>query len=438
MTIAIGILTGDSKIIAVDSAVSTIINDKRYRTGLTDNKCFIKDNSFIFCSGRMGLANKISDYIKQMEKVNVKKISKYAKSVYNEYLAKYPTKKDINLWIWVVDKNHFWQFGTEDNFKPEDTQNKNNLQIKYTGYFEENGKEIEDKNKINSTLNAYLAQCSDLKSFCVNILRHYNCDAVGGYAKVFYFDDITNTFKHYDDAKIDNKHIYTDEELEEIANLDIEIESYGTVKIKKGEFDINSNFIVDQLGNVNIGGTLNIVNKLLVDSAGNLTIHGGSIKWASSDPSIAIAQASANNALSVAQNAQSMANDANVIATSASGNIKKLADGSYIGGTFIDGKTISSPNIEGGIIAGGQFCDLYKKSKLVLNPSNAPSGNADLNLYSGNNVALRIYDEIAGNIELSSYNTLFLKTGQFGTYAYGDWNFANTKVTGLDTVAKFA
>lgn len=107
MTMAIGIITGDSKIIAVDTAISTKINDKRYRTDLTNDKCFIKNNSLIFCSGRIALASKIRSYIKQMERVDVKEISKYAKSVYNEYLSKYPNKTDVNLWIWVVEKKSF-------------------------------------------------------------------------------------------------------------------------------------------------------------------------------------------------------------------------------------------------------------------------------------------------------------------------------------------
>ena len=131
-----------------------------------------------------------------------------------------------------------------------------------------------------------------------------------------------------------------------IANI-FTVDDDGTVSIKKGSLNINSNFIVDQLGNVTMKGVLNIADKLKVDGAGNMTIYGGSISWASSDPKIADAQNSANNALSNAQNAQSSANLVYSVATTASGNISKLSNGNYIGGTFIDGQTIKAPYIEG-------------------------------------------------------------------------------------------
>ena len=136
-----------------------------------------------------------------------------------------------------------------------------------------------------------------------------------------------------------------------IANI-FTVDTDGTVSIKKGSLNINSNFIVDQLGNVSMNGTLNIANKLTVDGAGNMTIHGGSISWASSDPKIAVAQSSANSALLSAQNAQSSANSAYTVANLAGTNISKLANGTYTGGGFIDGKRIEFPYIYGGEING--------------------------------------------------------------------------------------
>lgn len=104
---------------------------------------------------------------------------------------------------------------------------------------------------------------------------------------------------------------------------------------------------------------------------------------------------------------------------------------SYIKSTYISSTTIVSPTITGGTISGGAFLDLNQKSKLVLNPSSSSSSNADLCLYSGDNIAFEIYDEIAGSITLKSYYSEFLVTGTWGTTALGDWDFSSATVTGL-------
>lgn len=287
----------------------------------------------------------------------------------------------------------------------------------------------------------------DLKSFCANIIKHYSCDAVGGYSKIFFYDNSTNTFKHYKDIKIDNKHIYTNEELKEITNFDVEIDSHATVKISKGEFNINSNFIVDQLGNAT-AKSINIADKIITDSNGNMIIHGGSIKWVSSDPTISQAQASANNALSIGQNAQSMANNANVIATSASGNMSKLANGTYKGGTFIDGKHIESPEITSGEFYGGSFNSFDGNSRLdILDADEMPNANvgAGMALYKGKSPIFYVGSQLIGTTDFYTFNNRFLRTTSDGTIIpIGTWNFngadevdfTGTNVKGI--LARFA
>ena len=143
------------------------------------------------------------------------------------------------------------------------------------------------------------------------------------------------------------------------------IEEDGTVSIKKGSLNINSNFIVDQLGNVNMNGTLNVANKLLVDGAGNMTIYGGSISWASSDPKIALAQNTGNDALSKALNAISSANSAYNFAYDVDNELSKVK--SNIGYTKIGSDYVISPIIRGGMIT----------SDTIINVgTNATIGNA--------------------------------------------------------------
>lgn len=419
MTIAIALTENNNKLIMVDTAISTNINGKYYRIGNAQDKCFIKGNSLIFCSGNMFLADIMHDFICKMGKVDLIEISNYAKSIYNEFKTIYPYKENVNLWLWVIDKDGFYKLENDDDFAIVDMNNKEkNLNLIFCGHFQdENGKIISDNEKVINTIAACMNQNilykKDLVECFLDVIKKYNCAAVGGTAKFFMFDSKNNKFFHLKDVIVDKEYMYTQEELKQISNLDV-------------------------AGNVVMKGVLNISDKIKVDADGNMTLYGGAIEWASSDPKIAIAQTTANDALYGAENAQGAANSAYVVATSASGNIKKLADGTYNGGTFINGTTISSPNIEGGIIAGGEFCDLNNKAKLVLNPSNSNSKNADLNLYSGDNRAMRIYDNIASSVDISSYENLFLRTGMFGTYAFGNWDFSNAEIKGIDTVAKFA
>lgn len=66
------------------------------------------------------------------------------------------------------------------------------------------------------------------------------------------------------------------------------------------------------------------------------------------------------------EDAYDLADSASDAATNAVNNIKKLANGSYTGGTFIDGKSISAPYITGGRITGVEIIGGYIKSNSTI------------------------------------------------------------------------
>lgn len=121
----------------------------------------------------------------------------------------------------------------------------------------------------------------------------------------------------------------------------------------------NGNFVVDDSGNVTVKGTI-------------VMGAGSSISWSEIDESGSTAYKNANSALSAAESAESTANtaaedaadaynmayDAEIAAGEAlstaeeAENIaKKIANGTYSGGTFIDGTSIFSPEIYGNEIS---------------------------------------------------------------------------------------
>lgn len=117
--------------------------------------------------------------------------------------------------------------------------------------------------------------------------------------------------------------------------------------LKGGNININDAFLVDGEGNVIMNGTLNIAGLITVDEQGNMTIHGGQMTWASSDPKL--------------NDIDMELSDISVVANLAGTNIVKLSNGSYLGGTFINGKKIQAPEIYGGKIEGIDI----KGSKIV-------------------------------------------------------------------------
>lgn len=178
------------------------------------------------------------------------------------------------------------------------------------------------------------------------------------------------------------------------------------------------------------GVSLNIGNgAFTVDVNGNVVIQKGSISWDAVTGTEEIenrideAQDTADSAASSAQTARN--------------NIRRLADGEYSGGTFINGETISAPYIVGGRIDGidiygAVYHDAEGSTKLELAQA-GQSGYADLKLYGGGNgrtVVFGISDNIGG-ISLYAYGDQFLSSGGGSTWASGTWYFDNADVSGI-------
>lgn len=95
--------------------------------------------------------------------------------------------------------------------------------------------------------------------------------------------------------------------------------------------NVNNNFIIDENGNATIRG--------------NITMTGGSIRWSAINESESSAYKNANTALANANNALAAAGDAADDASAAARLARRIANGQYSGGTFIDGTSIYSPEI---------------------------------------------------------------------------------------------
>lgn len=116
----------------------------------------------------------------------------------------------------------------------------------------------------------------------------------------------------------------------------------------------NGNILkVDLAGKLTIGNN----NNFVVNANGNINcqnLHLGascSIDWNNVND---------NGAYSLADSAYDLADDA-------FDNIVKLANGTYTGHTFIDGKQISSPTIRGGYIVGGKFFAVSNPEATISN-----------------------------------------------------------------------
>jgi hypothetical protein len=122
---------------------------------------------------------------------------------------------------------------------------------------------------------------------------------------------------------------------------------YGTIQASMIYGQIASDSITDLLtGKALVGGSLNIGNgAFVVDENGNVTIQSGSISWG--------AVTGTDEIDAAIDSAQSDAEDALYYAELASDDVIKLASGEYTkaGTTFINGTTIYSPNVYGGVMS---------------------------------------------------------------------------------------
>lgn len=179
----------------------------------------------------------------------------------------------------------------------------------------------------------------------------------------------------------------------EVANLDSKITQTATsiqtdvsakFKTVDGEIDKFSTFkqtvegfsFMGTGGTVKIsGGDINLTGAISFSDLSDATTKQQEINNISDTANSALN--TANSASSTASNAQTLANtaisdasNAYDAATSAKGVAKSIANGKYLNGTFIDGKSIKSPLIEGNEIkVYGTFQTLYDDG---INPT--PTG----------------------------------------------------------------
>lgn len=219
--------------------------------------------------------------------------------------------------------------------------------------------------------------------------------------------------------------------------------------LKGGNININDAFLVDGGGNVEMNGTLNIAGLITVDEQGNMTIHGGQMTWASSDPKlndIDMELSDINGYLTdingelitIDGQLVSMSgniSDISVVANLAGTNIVKLSNGSYLGGTFINGKKIQAPEIYGGKIEGIDIIGSYFRGSgansayIMIGAEDGIYGDLRLCRGSGG-IAFQIYDN-AGNVFLGANGGQMLATTGSNTVAYGAWDFSDATVTGV-------
>ena len=181
----------------------------------------------------------------------------------------------------------------------------------------------------------------------------------------------------------------------------------GTLSIGK-DGSGNAVFTVDEDGNVTMNGGI---------------ILGGDISWGDNT--------SPDDAYSYADSAYNLADSALDSAASATNNIKKLANGTYSGGTFINEKVVSSPTIRGGYIVGGKFFAVDDPNATITSSGDITGvkrmiiDNNGLYSYNSNNqldgISIKA-DDGFGNIKFYYSGNLrgTLKQGGGTMYLYGD------------------
>ena len=233
----------------------------------------------------------------------------------------------------------------------------------------------------------------------------------------------------------------------EVANLDSKITQTATsiqtdvsakFKTVDGEIEKFSTFkqtvegfsFMGTGGTVKIsGGDINLTGAISFSDLSDATTKQQEIDGISSTASSALSTANsaastANSALSTANSASDDAYDAYSRATTAINNAKKLANGTYSGGTFIDGTSVNSP-----VIVGGELFAVDKTSYAQMTSNGLymyTNGHANPKVrisYSSSSATNPQVDLIlgAGNDNDSSYtNRFFIQKGtdRTGLYYY--------------------
>jgi hypothetical protein len=151
-----------------------------------------------------------------------------------------------------------------------------------------------------------------------------------------------------------------------------------------------------------------------INMTGSITMNGGSINWnaITSDPDIAVAQSTADSASSTASSAFSTANSAISLTNS-------IANGTYSGGTFINGRVIAS----GTILASSSVSE-----------AGAGITSADA---TGKHPLDVGYNPLSTNVRIwagSSFNDRALTTTPFRVLQDGSVTMSNATITGTSGI----
>lgn len=176
---------------------------------------------------------------------------------------------------------------------------------------------------------------------------------------------------------------------------------------------------------------LNVNNRFIIDSNGNVTIRGGSISWEAvtgteeiedriddAEDAAYLAQQTASSAISSAVNAESLA--------------RQIANGTFRNGTFINGKSIYSPTI---------YADEFVVKPQNTAGSNRWSGGYSMYGYFGSTLykmlSISYVDSGAPEVEFWSPDKAYAYWHFPRTTFSGILNFGDATIEGLDLVAKF-
>lgn len=165
----------DKIFIGSDTAVSGVVDNKIRRIHNNGEKIFRKDNYIIFCSGNMNIANKLINYIKNMDKINIEDIQNYIKDIH---------KYDSMFEIFISDCDKIpietYNLSSYRNFDILKTKCKQGETQLYTLGFK--------TNEIMNSVSRYI------KLFNGNVTRIYEssfndncCEEIGGNLELYYY-----------------------------------------------------------------------------------------------------------------------------------------------------------------------------------------------------------------------------------------------------------
>ena len=221
-------------------------------------------------------------------------------------------------------------------------------------------------------------------------------------------------------SEVSAKFETVDGEIEEFSTFKQTVEGFsfmgtgGTVKISGGDINLTGAISFSDLSDATT--KQQEINAINSTASSALSTANDAASTASS------ALSTANGAASTANSAASDADSAYSRATTAINNAKKIANGTYSGGTFIDGKSISSPVIVGGelfaldrtsyaqISSDGlyMYTDGHTNPKVMITYSSTEALNPQVDLILG-----------AGSSNNSDYkNRFFIQKGKDRTGLY--------------------